>query len=115
MQQVILTLLFHLFCIILFTSIYAVMANKHMILHDKSLPKFIDCLMLGITIQATIGYSHIYPSSNLAKMVIIFQQIIVICTNVFMLYFIIIMDKGLREPTVPLRPLPSKQPIKGTN
>ena len=73
------------------------MANKHMILHDKTLPKFIDCLMLGITIQATIGYSHIYPSSNLAKMVIIFQQIIVICTNVFMLYFIIIMDKGLNE------------------
>jgi len=92
MQQVILTLLFHLFCIVFFTCIYAFMAKKHMILHDKNVPKLIDCIMLGITIQATIGYSHIYPSSDLAKMAIIFQQIIVIFTNVFMLYFIIIMN-----------------------
>jgi len=94
---------------------YALMAKKHMILHDNTLPKFIDCIMLGITIQATIGYSHIYPSSNLAKMVIIFQQIIVICTNVFMLYFIIIMDKGLREPIKGTYGSPKTPPFKATN
>lgn len=100
MQQVILTLYFHLFCVIFFSVIYVIMAKNHIMMNDKSIPKIIDCIMLGITIQSGVGYAHMYPVSSLAKWVVVLQQIVLICTNVFMLYFIIIMDKRLREPTV---------------
>jgi heme A synthase len=69
------------------------MAKDHLITHDKKFPNIIDTVMFSVTIQAGVGITHIYPVTNLAKIAVTFQQLLLICTNVFMIYFILIESK----------------------
>jgi hypothetical protein len=55
-------------------------------LDNKSDPELFDCLFLATTIQAGVGYSDLYPITDLSKIIMIIQQFIMISLNVFLLY-----------------------------
>ena len=48
--------------------------------------EFIDYILLSTTIQAGVGISDIYPNTIYAKLAIIFQQMLMICTHVVTIY-----------------------------
>lgn len=91
MKLVIRTLTFHLFCIIFFGLLYLIYKDQFVTdpdfnVNKKKEPEIIDCFFLSITVQAGVGYSDLYPYTNLAKIILMIQQLIMISTNVFLLY-----------------------------
>lgn len=85
MRLFIKTVLFHLICIVLFTFIYFHI-GKHFVLLDNSEFSLVDCILLSSTIQSGVGVSGLVPVTNVSKMVITLQQIILIMTYVFTIY-----------------------------
>jgi hypothetical protein len=88
MKIAITTVSFHLICILIFGIIYY---NIHPQFEHKSRQErntFIDYLLLSTTIQASVGIADIYPITNFSKIIMILQQIIMIMTHVFTVYFI---------------------------
>ena len=85
MKRVIRTVVFHLFCIIVFTLIY-----KHIAIdlkdNDKKTVDFIDYLLLSVAIQSGTGFSVVNPKNNIGKIVVIIQEFILIFTHVFTIY-----------------------------
>jgi hypothetical protein len=91
MKLVIRTVVFQFLCVILFGIIY--LSFKNQFIRDTNFstnksrdPELIDCLFLATTIQAGVGYSDLYPTTYLTKIIMIIQQFIMISTNVFLLY-----------------------------
>jgi heme A synthase len=93
MKRVLQTLLFHLISIVVFGILYFYLSRDHFILNDNKVPDFMDIAMMAVTIQAGVGVTNMIPISNLAKFVLMFQQLLLICTNVFMIYFIVMVSK----------------------
>jgi len=85
MKMVFRTVIFHLFCIIVFTFIY-----KHIAIDlkdaDKKMVDFIDYLVLSVAIQSGTGFSQVTPKNDISKIAVIFQEFILICTHVFTVY-----------------------------
>jgi hypothetical protein len=46
----------------------------------------IDYILFSTTIQAGVGVSEMYPVSFYGKIIMIIQQLILICTHVFTIY-----------------------------
>ena len=82
------TVFFHFLCILVFGVFYYNFQNEfqHIVSHERR--TFLDYILLSTTIQASVGISDIYPITNLGKIVMILQQLIMIMTHVFTLYFI---------------------------
>jgi hypothetical protein len=87
------TVLFQLFCIVLFSCLYwiyiddfvpATTSNKN----KQPKGEFIDCFYTSITIQAGVGYNGLDPISNTAKMLLMAQQFVMICANVIIFYLV---------------------------
>lgn len=85
------TLIFQLSCIVLFSYLYwiyiddfvpATTSNKN----KQTKGEFIDCFYTSITIQAGVGYNGLDPISNIAKMLLMAQQFVMICANVIIFY-----------------------------
>lgn len=85
------TVIFQLFCIILFSCLYwiyiddfvpATTSNKN----KQTKGAFIDCFYTSITIQAGVGYNGLDPISDTAKMLLMAQQFVMICANVIIFY-----------------------------
>ena len=94
MKIVFRTLLFHVMCIIIFTILYSVFSDDY---NEKNEGAgaitnntFIDCLLLSTTIQAGVGVSNMYPSNSIGKIILIFQQLIMMSANLFALYFLVL-------------------------
>ena len=85
MKLVIRTVFFHFMCILFFSLVYWVYRADFK-RDDKKPGDFIDYLFLSTTVQATVGYSKLYPITDTSKLIMIFQQFIMISTNVFLLY-----------------------------
>jgi len=100
MRIAIRTVIFHTLCILVFSFIYASYSadfkslsnykyndnnNNNIIKRERS---YIDFLLFSTTIQAGVGISEFFPSTSLTKMILITQQIIMISTHVFTLYFL---------------------------
>ena len=87
MKLAIRTVCFHFLCILIFGIIYYNLQAdfEHGALHERK--SILDFVLLSTTIQASVGISDIYPITNVAKIVMISQQIIMIMTHVFTLYF----------------------------
>ena len=87
MKVVIRTVLFHFLCIIVFAIVYYNIQYQfqHTISHERR--TVLDYILLSTTIQAGVGISDIYPISPIAKLIIILQQLIMIMTHVFTIYF----------------------------
>jgi len=96
MKIVIRTVLFHVFCIIVFAIIYSFFSREFGSLDDdffrnekvtkKKKTGFLDCLLLSTTIQAGVGISEMFPSSQNTKIIMIVQQLLMISTHVFTIY-----------------------------
>ena len=91
MKIVIRTVFFHFCCILFFGLIYLIFKDGFSrdptyTVNNKKEPEIIDCLFLATTVQAGVGYSDLYPITNLAKTILIIQQFIMISTNVVLLY-----------------------------
>lgn len=99
MKIVIRTVVFHVLCILLFALLYSTFAQEFGSLDDelynensnrnrrKEKRGFLDFLLLSTTIQAGVGISEFFPSSSFTKIIMIIQQMIMISTHVFTLYF----------------------------
>ena len=87
MKIAIRTVCFHFLCILIFGIIYYNLQSdfEHGALHERK--SILDFVLLSTTIQASVGISDIYPITNVAKIVMISQQVIMIMTHDFTLYF----------------------------
>ena len=61
--------------------------DKSYNVNNSSKPEIIDCIFLSTTVQAGVGYTDLYPITNISKIILIAQQVIMIFTNAFLLYF----------------------------
>ena len=91
MKLVIRTVFFQFLCVLLFGLIYLSYKNhfvrdKNYLVDKSNGPELIDCLFLATTVQAGVGYSDLYPTTNVSKMILILQQFVMMSTNVFLLY-----------------------------
>jgi hypothetical protein len=86
MKVVIRTVLFHFLCIIVFSIIYYNIQSQLQgtLKHERK--SILDYIFLSTTIQASVGMSDIYPITNIGKIVMILQQLIMIMTHVFTIY-----------------------------
>ena len=86
MKLVIRTVLFHFICIIVFAIIYYNIQSQFQgtVKHERK--SILDYIFLSTTIQASVGMSDIYPITNIGKIVMILQQLIMIMTHVFTIY-----------------------------
>jgi uncharacterized phage infection (PIP) family protein YhgE len=87
MKHVFRIVIFHITCIIIFASLYY---NFKSDFDDENLVKhesIVDFILLATTIQASVGISGIYPVTNIGKILMILQQLIMISTHVFTIYF----------------------------
>jgi hypothetical protein len=85
MKFVFRTVLFHIFCIILFACIYIILSDDFYVNHKRE-KKIIDFLLLSTTIQSGVGFSDYYPLTFYSKLAIIIQQLIMICAYIFTIY-----------------------------
>ncbi len=81
MKLVIRTVLFQMVCIVVFGLLYFGLQESD----DEHLDE-LDALLLSVTIQAGVGMTQIVPNSTTCKIVMIFQQLIMISSYVFILY-----------------------------
>lgn len=86
MRVVVKYLMYNIICIFLFGLAYHYLGNNNFKRDDKLPVEWLDCLFLSTTVQAGVGYSDLTPSTDLSKMILIFQQFLMISANVFILY-----------------------------
>ena len=86
MKLVIRTVLFHFLCIIVFGIIYYNIQSQFQGTIKYERKSIVDYIFLSTTIQASVGMSDIYPITNIGKIVMILQQLIMIMTHVFTIY-----------------------------
>jgi hypothetical protein len=86
------TVVFHIFCILLFSLLYYTFApdfgslDDNYYQHKRKERSFLDFLLFSTTIQAGVGITEFFPTSSFTKIIMIFQQLIMISTHVFTLY-----------------------------
>ena len=85
MKLVIRTVFFHLCCIVLFTGIYYYLRSDFAIPNANQVT-VMDCALLSTTIQASVGMSNAAPLTNVSKIVMSIQQLLLIMTHVFTVY-----------------------------
>lgn len=86
MKLAIRTVCFHFLCILIFGIIYYNIQYQFEYNGKEERKTFLDYILLSTTIQAGVGFSHIYPITNIGKIVMILQQLIMIMTHVFTIY-----------------------------
>ena len=90
MKIAIRTVFFHFLCIAVFGIFYYNYQShfQHTMQHERN--SLLDYILLSTTIQAGVGISDIYPITNISKVMMVLQQVIMIMTQVFTLYFFVI-------------------------
>ena len=87
MKIVIRTVLFHFLCIIVFAIVYYNIQSQFQGTIKYERESILDYIFLSTTIQASVGMSDIYPITSIGKIVMILQQLLMIMTHVFTIYF----------------------------
>jgi hypothetical protein len=90
MKLAIRTVCFHFLCILIFGIIYYNIQYQFQHKDDQKRESILDFILLSTTIQAGVGFTDIYPITNLSKITMLLQQIMMIMTHVFTLYFFIL-------------------------
>ena len=85
MKLVIRTVVFHIFCVFLFSYLYFINKKGY---NDKDDPhiNYLDCLLLSTSIQAGVGLNVFDALTTTAKIVMLFQCVILLTTHVFTIY-----------------------------
>lgn len=90
MKHIYQTFLFQLLCITLFGTLYWIYSDDFS-LNIKNKKKndlrILDCFFTSVTIQAGVGYSILNPETNNAVLILMTQQLIMIFSNILILYF----------------------------
>lgn len=91
MIAVVKTVAFQLTCVLIFGYIYWIYIDDFIppaISNQKKGQKgnIIDCFYTSITIQSGVGYNGLDPITNRAKLILMIQQFIMICTNALIFY-----------------------------
>lgn len=88
MKFVIRTLVFHIFCIALFSILYYYFRENFInnFVSGKKGLTLSDSILLSTTIQASVGMFDVYPLTLTGKIIMILQQMILIMTHVITLY-----------------------------
>lgn len=79
-------IIYNLTLIIVFFIIYYIIKD-HFLNSEKKTPRIVDLFNLSITMQTSVGYSTFYPVTDLAKIVLIIQQLFLIFGNLIILHF----------------------------
>ena len=87
MKLAIRTVCFHFLCILIFGIIYYNIQYQFQHNDEQKRQSLLDYILLSTTIQAGVGFSDIYPITSISKSIMILQQILMIMTHVFTLYF----------------------------
>ena len=87
MKLAIRTICFHFLCILIFGIIYYNIQYQFQHKDEQRRKSILDYILLSTTIQAGVGFSDIYPITSISKSIMILQQILMIMTHVFTLYF----------------------------
>lgn len=93
MRLVFKTVFFHILSIIFFTILY-IYTNEHFYIifkdqKNETLTKninIVDFILFATTIQAGVGVTQVYPVTNMSKILVTIQQLVMLFTNVFALY-----------------------------
>jgi hypothetical protein len=83
------TYIFQLFCILLFSMLYWMNSDgfqSEFAERRKEKITYLDHLFTAVTVQASVGYSELYPINNTTKVLLIMQQFIMISSNILILY-----------------------------
>jgi hypothetical protein len=85
MKLVIRTVVFHIFCAAIFSYLYFINKKGY---NDKDDPhiNYLDCLLLSTSIQAGVGLNVFDALSTMAKVIMLFQCVILLTTHVFTIY-----------------------------
>jgi len=87
MQIVIRTVFFHFLCIAGFGMLYSNFKDHfEKNIEDNQQLGYVDYMLLSTTIQSGVGMSDIYPISFYGKIIMIIQQLLMLCTHVFTIY-----------------------------
>lgn len=86
MKIVIRTVFFHFLCIAGFGMLYSHYKDHFVKNVANENLGYVDYMLLSTTIQAGVGISDIYPISFYGKIIMIIQQLIMICAHVFTIY-----------------------------
>lgn len=88
MKLVIRVFVFHLLCIIVFALIYSQFPQEFNVPDKEHYGEnMVDFFLFSSTIQAGVGMSSLYPSADHTKLAVIAQQLLMLFTHVFTIYF----------------------------
>ena len=85
MKEYLKFIVFNLLCVLIFSILYF-WCKKNFINYHKQNIEFIDCFFLSITTQSGVGLTSLSPIDNFSKILLIIQQIIMLCSHLFALY-----------------------------
>ena len=85
MKQLVRSVVYKIISIIVFTAIYWFYSNNFLNNNNK-IPNFIDCLFLSVTVESGVGYTDLNPITDFSKVILMIQQILMITSNIFLLY-----------------------------
>lgn len=74
-------LLYNLYSILVFSTIYFILSHSDTDEHFKGLNKnssMIDVFYFSVSVQSTVGFGDVYPKSKTAKLIVSLQQIFII-------------------------------------
>ena len=85
MKLVIRTVVFHILCVFIFAYLYYIHKKEY---NDKDDPKinYLDCLLLSTSIQAGVGLNVFDALTTMAKIIMLFQCVLLLTTHVFTIY-----------------------------
>ena len=91
MKAVINTLLFQLSSILIFSYLYWNYIDDFVLSdtinkNNKKTPNFLDSFYTIITVKAGVGYNVLNPITDRAKIILMTQQFMMICSNVLIFY-----------------------------
>ena len=85
MKLAIRAFIFHVICITLFYYVYNSMSEHFVVKNNLKKTKF-DFLLLSTTLQAGVGMTNLHPLTDLPKIAMMIQQMVMLFTNVIILY-----------------------------
>jgi len=89
MKHVFQTFLFQLLCILIFGVLYWNYSDEFSVnIKDgtKRDLRILDCFYTSVTVQSGVGYSILQPETNEAVLILMTQQLIMIFSNILILY-----------------------------
>jgi hypothetical protein len=85
MKQLPRTILYNLMIITIFFVIYLIISEQFLT-NDKKKVTTLDLLNLSITLQTSVGYTFVNPTTTMAKFILTLQQLLLVFGNLFILH-----------------------------